>query len=103
MANSNAYSAGANTRGESQLSDSIASIKVLAGLPRYFESHSVDPLPPGLIGAKTIAFGGVDFESREKLDNIEGGGLVIDYLPDGSSTVRRTVLSFNELGMGVLH
>jgi hypothetical protein len=35
-------------------------------------------------------------------DGIEGGGLVIDYVPQGGAAVYRAVLAFNESGMWVL-
>ena len=34
---------------------------------------------------------------------IETAGLIIDYVPNGSSTARRVALGFNELGMGITY
>jgi hypothetical protein len=55
-----------------------------------------DPLPEGIIGAKILSFGSVPDKRF-----VEGGGLVIDYLPEGQSTPIRVVFYFTELGMGV--
>jgi hypothetical protein len=49
-----------------------------------------------LRGAKIVACGApVDPAA------VEGGGLIIDFIPDGSDTVRRVVFAFTELGMWI--
>jgi hypothetical protein len=35
-------------------------------------------------------------------DGIEGGGLVIDYIPSGETSVYRVVFAFNDSGMWVV-
>ncbi len=53
-----------------------------------------DPVPAELIGAKILAFGTTE-------EDIEGGGLVIEFLPNGVSHCVRLTLAFTELGMWV--
>jgi hypothetical protein len=55
-------------------------------------TRSGDPYPPDLIGAKVIGFG----TTAERIKRVEGGGLVIDYKPPQSETVKRLHLGFNE-------
>lgn len=68
---------------------------VIPRLPDWRDSEQRgDLLPPDIIGATIVSFGAAPAEFR-----IEGGGLIIDYLPHGESETRRVVLAFNELGM----
>jgi hypothetical protein len=55
-----------------------------------------EPLPERVIGAKILRFG-----AAPRIACVEGGGLVIDYLPNGETVPIRVVFSFTELGMGV--
>lgn len=52
--------------------------------------------PPDLIGSTIVGFG-----TFEECHNLEGGGLVIDYIPAGSKETKRVVFEFTELGMWV--
>lgn len=49
-----------------------------------------------LIGATIVNFGAPEDDT-----GLEGGGLAIDYIPEGSSETRRIVFSFNECGMSI--
>jgi hypothetical protein len=46
-------------------------------------------------GAEIVKIGSVDD------DGLEGGGLLIDYIPRGSDCIRRVVFAFNELGLWI--
>jgi hypothetical protein len=54
-----------------------------------------DAVPSKLIGAEIIGFGAAS-NAR-----IEGGGLIIDYRPQGSAIVHRLVFALNDAGMWV--
>jgi hypothetical protein len=45
----------------------------------------------------------LDFGFPNEAGDLEGGGLVIDYLPKGMPHRRRLVFAFNENGMWVDH
>jgi hypothetical protein len=55
-------------------------------------------MPDGVVGSTIIALG---MPNDERL--VEGGGLVIDYLPPDSRFSKRLVLGFNERGMWIEH
>jgi hypothetical protein len=71
--------------------------KVLQNLPDAFYPDSGAELPEGIIGSTIVNFGTVPAAWHAA-----GGGLVIDFIPDGGETVRRVVFGFNERGMWVL-
>jgi hypothetical protein len=52
-------------------------------------------VPKDLSGAIIMAIGTLDFTGKRP----EGGGLVIDYRPKGSSDIKRITLAFTEGGM----
>jgi len=52
------------------------------------------PLPKGIVGSKIVKFGAAP-QSAE----IEGGGLVIEYVPAGKKKSVVAVFAFTELGM----
>ena len=72
-----------------------ASLGVADGLPDRNGPDYGDSLPPGLIGATIVRFGAA---IGMRLD---GGGLVIDYIPKGSKLIHRVVFGLNEAGMWV--
>jgi hypothetical protein len=75
----------------------LSATKVIPRLPdRIDPSRRGDVFPPDLIGATIVGFGAASPEL-----GIEGGGLIIDYLPDGQTLPKRLVLGFTELGMWV--
>lgn len=76
----------------------IETAEVLPKLPNYFHPERGEAVPDELIGAEIVRFGTVSKEHH-----IEGGGLVIDFMPRGSETTRRIVFAFSETGMWVEH
>lgn len=52
------------------------------------------PTPAELIGASIVGFGTVDAD-------LDGGGLVIDFVPVGDSRTHRLIIEFTEAGMWV--
>lgn len=75
-----------------------ARIKVTPQFPipsfRNPEFMPPDAVPEDLAGATIVQLGMANDGSQ-----LDGGGLVIDYLPRGSTTPVRLVLAFNEGGM----
>ena len=65
-------------------------------LPNYFRPTNGKPLPDGFVGSTIVRAGGVPIEGA-----VEGGGLIIDFIPAGSIDSRRVILGFNEVGMWV--
>jgi hypothetical protein len=65
-------------------------------LPNSFNPDQEREVPSDLIGATIVAVGTID-------EDIEGGGLVLDYRPNARdrNQMCRLVLAFNELGMWV--
>jgi hypothetical protein len=75
----------------------LSEATVIPRLPdRRDPSRRGDPFPPDLIGATVVGFGAAPPEC-----DLEGGGLIIDYMPKGKADPKRLVLAFNELGMWV--
>ena len=74
----------------------LANAEVIPRLPDFFDRDRGAPIPTDLIGATIVRFG-----AAPQVCGLEGGGLIIDYIPKGDKTERRIVLSFNELGMWV--
>lgn len=68
-------------------------LPILPYLPSIRASDT-DPIPSELIGATILAFGTTE-------ENIEGGGLAIDYRINNET--RRVVFGFTECGMWVEH
>lgn len=75
---------------------SLADIEILARLPNYFDPSRGGEIPSDLIGATILCIGA----PAEDL-SLEGGGLVVDYLPAGSKDRRRIIFAFNGNGMWV--
>jgi hypothetical protein len=74
----------------------LSRVNVSAHLPSLSRLSGNDPIPPDIVGGTIIAIGA----PSEHCD-LEGGGLVVDFVPRGESSVRRLVLGLNELGMWV--
>jgi hypothetical protein len=68
------------------------STTIIPKLPDRFDPNRGEDIPSDLIGATIVGFGTTN-------EGIEGGGLVIDYMPAGSSCGKRLKLAFTELGM----
>lgn len=62
----------------------------------YVFAEGDEAFPAELAGATITRIG-----SPEDPKLIEGGGLVIDFVPQGATTTRRLVLGFTELGMWI--
>lgn len=75
----------------------LLSARIIPKLPDAINSEQRGELfPPDLDGSKIVNFDAAPPEYR-----LEGGGLIIDYIPDGSVETKRIVLGFNELGMWI--
>jgi hypothetical protein len=61
-----------------------------------WKSTDREAVPPELIGAKIVAIG-----TNPGSDLLGGGGLFVDYIPNGSNCERRIALQFNDQGMGM--
>lgn len=72
----------------------IEDLVPLPVLPNRFRPEDGQPLPQGIIGSTILCFGGAPVTA-----DLEGGGLVIDYIPAGHTEVLRAALSFCENGM----
>lgn len=66
---------------------------LLPALPGVFGRH--EDYPSDLDGSRIIRFG--TFADSD----VEGGGLVIDYVPPDSNQIKRVILAFNDNGMWV--
>ena len=76
-------------------------LRCLAVIPRLPDARGPllgEDVPTGLVGSRIVRFGTV-----EDVGGMEGGGLVIDFIPDGEDRERRVVFSFNELGMWITY
>lgn len=74
----------------------IASLTVVRALPlARFYPEGAPEIFERLAGACILEIGGA------AEGGIEGGGLIIDYVPAGSDAPRRVVFAFNENGMWV--
>jgi hypothetical protein len=83
--------------------EDLSRADVLPNLPNYFHPEDGDPLPAGLVGARIVRFGTLPRTTHGTPDGQpEGGGLVVDYVPEGKKKVRRVVFGFNENGMWVV-
>jgi hypothetical protein len=68
---------------------------IIPRLPDWRDpQHRGDKLPRDIIGSTIVGFGAAPREC-----DLEGGGLIIDYKPSGSTEAKRAVFAFNELGM----
>jgi len=76
--------------------EEIAKLEIIDKLPDYFQPQRGEPVPEGIIGATIVRFGTISANGQ----SVDGGGLVIDYLPSGGEQgLRRVVLGFNEVCM----
>jgi len=79
----------------------LRSAEIVPRLPDCRGSKYGDELPLKMVGAKILSVGTTD-EQLEG-DNLEGGGLIVDYHPKDASAPMRVALSFNELGMWIVY
>ena len=81
----------------------LSTVRVVFRLPHHsFAAHG-GVVPRGLVGSKIVRFGTIDDIAKAACHQVDGGGLVIDYCPPGSASVRRVVFSFTEEGMWVVY
>ncbi len=64
--------------------------------PNIFDSSRGDAIPADIIGATISSFGAAPPSAK-----LEGGGLIIDYIPTGEIETKRLVLAFNDCGMWI--
>lgn len=76
--------------------EDYAGLRVVNELPTAGRREGSDRFADDMVGATIVQIG-----TAEDPTLIEGGGLVIDYRPIGSKTVRRLVLGMTELGAWV--
>ena len=75
--------------------EDYASISIVQLLPNSRDATDGDQLPRQLIGARIVNFGTGHVD-------VEGGGLIIDYVPaEAASRVERVVFAFNGHGMWI--
>ncbi len=75
-------------------------LNLVAALP--FSRHACqggEAVLKRLTGARIVRIGGTNDDEPK----IEGGGLIIDYVPEGGEAVERVVFAFNENGMWVVY
>ena len=71
-------------------------LDVIAALPlSRFYPEGGEGLFRAMVGCRIIRIGSTDE------DGIEGGGLIIDYVPPNSDRTLRAVFGFTELGMWI--
>ena len=69
-------------------------LKIMEALPHaLYQPEGGEVLLRRLRGATILRIGSTDQEG------IEGGGLLIDYVPANGQQMRRVVFGFNDLGM----
>jgi hypothetical protein len=68
--------------------------EIIPDLPWRYGSPG-GPMPKRLAGATIVAIG------TSGRQDVDGGGLFLDYIPRGESSVRRIVFAFNEAGMWI--
>ena len=74
------------------MNSTAAALQVIPRLPHFRDpAGSGDPLPDDIIGARIVNMG-----SSPPAAGVEGGGLVIDYIPQGQPVVRRARLPRSE-------
>lgn len=77
------------------LETELAEVDVLPSLPDRSIARPPEDMPNDLIGAKIIRIG------TPAKRGVEGGGLVIDYVTEDSTSSKRIVFAFNERGMWI--
>ena len=68
---------------------------ILGLLPDSRHRGCGDEFPVGIIGAKIVKFG------QPEEGDFEGGGLAIEFIPDGEIESKIVIFAFTELGMWV--
>ena len=68
--------------------EKLRTAKVIDWLPHMFGRN--ESVPDGLVGATIVQIG-----TFKDTSLVEGGGLVIDYLPPQATQTRRAILAFD--------
>lgn len=74
----------------------LGSIPIINRLPSLFNQQIKTEFPNILIGSRIVAIGTPVDEWA-----VEGGGLIMDFVPDGETDIHRIVFGFSELGMWI--
>ena len=78
----------------------LAGVDVIPRLPHFIAPERGQDLPPGIVGSRIVKFGTVAHDiAWGKSPALEGGGLVIHYVPDGETETRIAGFSMSEEGM----
>lgn len=73
----------------------LSRVVIVPRIPDHRGHEYGDPVPPNLEGATIVRFGTVDREvARRSETRLEGGGLLLDYIPLHGSSLYRVALSF---------
>jgi hypothetical protein len=84
--------------------DALACAQIIPRLPHAFRPQDGKRIPRGLVGATIVRFGTVANEVSEASNaSLEGGGLLIDYIPRGETVPRRVAMAFNDVAMWVAY
>jgi hypothetical protein len=76
---------------------SFAEFEIVPRLPnRRDPANEGAQVPADLIGARIVNIGSAMPEA-----DIEGGGLILDYVPKGEPATKRIVFGFNDVGLWV--
>jgi hypothetical protein len=81
--------------------EELFNLAVTDKFPDYFHPGQGDLVPDDLLSAMIVRCGAPDLGGKTN-SALEGGGLVIDYIPKGMLGVKRLVLSLNDLGINVV-
>jgi hypothetical protein len=74
----------------------FAALDIVEALPMgSYAPQGGEAILRAMAGARIVRIGSTDE------GNLEGGGLIIDYVPADSEVTRRVIFSFNELGLWV--
>jgi hypothetical protein len=74
----------------------FAALDIIEALPMgSYAPQGGEATLRAMAGARIVRIGSTDE------GDLEGGGLIIDYLPAGGDGVRRVIFSFNERGLWV--
>lgn len=80
------------------LAEAFRSAKPSDKMPALFRPADAEAVPLELTNARLLAFGAAPSELC-----LEGGGLILDFLPVGEETAQRLVLAFNDEGMWAVY
>jgi hypothetical protein len=85
-----------NERDEEKKTRARAIIVVPRLPPGSRTTELAERFPSDIYESKIVSIG-----TPASYTDLEGGGLIIDYIPSGCTRLRRLVLAFNDLGMWI--